>query len=86
MWDSSSSRHLLVQGENHVRESEDYHLCPPVKGIASADHAKVVVGTVLALLLSCAAACTPPELATDLPQLARLLSELPPWLKCVFYT
>ena len=74
---------LAVQGDDVKRASAEYPLRPPVMSLASADHAKVVVGAALAMLLSCAAACSPPQLATELPQLARLMGELNPWLKCV---
>ncbi len=76
-------RVLAVQIDDVQQVSGQYNLRPPVMSLASADHAKVVVGTALAMLLSCAAACSPLQLQAELPQLARLMGELNPWLMCV---
>ena len=72
-----------MQDDDVTRASGECNLWPPDIRLASADHAKVVVGAALGMLLSCAAASSPPQLAADLPQLARLMGELTPWLKCV---
>ena len=80
---SSDWRVPAAQGEGAKQASGADHLRPPAMGMTTADHAKVVVGAALAMLLSCAAACSPLQLQADLLQLARLTGELTPWLRYV---
>ena len=56
-------------------------LAPP-PATASADNAAIVVGSVLALLLSSVEACPPERLADSLETQAALLKQLTPWLTC----
>ena len=63
-------------------EAAECRLWAPVDGVATADHAKVVVGAALAMLLSAAAASPQPELAKEMGSLAQLLNQTAPWLKC----
>ncbi len=74
---------MLAQGHGSKDvDPTECRLWAPVKGAATAEHAKVVVGAVLAMLLNAAAACPQPELAKEMGPLTQLLNQLAPWLKC----
>ena len=64
-----------------TQEASTTQLRAPHAG-ATPDHAAVVVGAVLALLLSTVEACATPRLAQALDKQAALLQQLRPWFKC----